>query len=139
MAVIGTQLWTFEGCAKAGADLLAIESIGGKDMHDEAMMFCEIDKSLFSLGVLGAMDMSRLMADMLKLIPADTIVFGNVDPASQFRNGTPESIREATLNILKDCSQHKNFVISSGCDVPPLSILDNIDSFFTAVKDFNKA
>ncbi len=79
------------------------------------------------------------MSDMLKLIPADTIAFGNVDPAGQFRNGTPESIREATLNILKDCSQHKNFVISSGCDVPPLSSWDNIEAFFTAVKDFYKA
>ncbi len=78
------------------------------------------------------------MSDMLKLIPADTIAFGNVDPASQFRNGTPESIREATLNILKDCSHHKNFIISSGCDVPPLSSWDNIDSFFKAVKDFYK-
>lgn len=39
------------------------------------------------------------MSKMLKLIPSDTIAFGNVDPASQFRNGTPESIREATLNI----------------------------------------
>ncbi|MEN2777423.1 methyltransferase MtaB domain-containing protein, partial [Acetivibrio clariflavus] len=55
---------TFEGCAKAGADLLSIESIGGKDMHDEAMMFCEIDKSLFSLGVLGSMDMSRLWKEI---------------------------------------------------------------------------
>lgn len=51
---------TFEGTAKAGADLLSIESIGGKDVHDDAIMFCEITKSLFALGVLGAKDMSRL-------------------------------------------------------------------------------
>lgn len=76
------------------------------------------------------------MSEMLKLIPSDTIAFGNVDPASQFRNGTPESIREATLNIMKDCCQHKNFVISSGCDVPPLSSWDNINAFFAAVKEF---
>ncbi len=79
------------------------------------------------------------MSEMMKLIPADTVAFGNVDPASQFRNGTPESIREATLNIMKDCCQHKNFVISSGCDVPPLSSWDNINAFFGAVKDFYKA
>ncbi len=76
------------------------------------------------------------MSEMLKLIPSDTIVFGNVDPAGQFRNGTPESIREATQNILKDCSQHKNFVISSGCDIPPLSSWKNIDAFFAAVQEY---
>src|SRR5690606_4089844 len=51
---------TFRRCAEAGADMLAIESIGGKDVHDEANIYCEIDKSLFALGILGARDMSRL-------------------------------------------------------------------------------
>ncbi|HHV99237.1 MAG TPA: methanol--corrinoid methyltransferase [Clostridiaceae bacterium] len=53
-------LETFEGSAKVGADFLAIESIGGKDIHDDALVYCEITKSLFSLGVLGARDMSKL-------------------------------------------------------------------------------
>ncbi|MCK5129528.1 MAG: methanol--corrinoid methyltransferase, partial [Clostridiales bacterium] len=51
---------TFEGCANAGADYLSIESIGGKDTHDDAILYCEIDKSLFSLGVLGVRDMHKL-------------------------------------------------------------------------------
>lgn len=51
---------TFEGGARAGADFLAIESIGGKDVHDDAILYCELDKSIFALGVLGARDMSRL-------------------------------------------------------------------------------
>lgn len=79
------------------------------------------------------------MSEMMKLIPSHTIAFGNVDPANQFRNGTPESVREATLNIMKDCCQYKNFVISSGCDIPPLSSWDNIDAFFGAVNEFYKA
>lgn len=79
-----------------------------------------------------------VLADMLKLVPADVPVFGNVDPASQFRNGTPESIREATLNVLTACSQHKNHIISSGCDIPPMASWANIDSFFAAIKEFYK-
>lgn len=76
---------TFEGCAKAGADLLSIESIGGKDMHDEAMMFCEIDKSLFSLGVLGAMDMSKLWRE-IKAIADRTGTIAAGDSACGFAN-----------------------------------------------------
>ncbi len=60
-------LETFEGCAKEGADFLAIESIGGKDIHDDAIMFCEITKSLFALGVLGARDMSRLWSAIVDI------------------------------------------------------------------------
>jgi len=29
---------TFEGCAAAGAELLSSESVGGKEVHDEALM-----------------------------------------------------------------------------------------------------
>ena len=76
------------------------------------------------------------MAEMLRHIPDDTVAMGNVDPASQFRNGTPESIREATLSVMNACCSHPNFVISSGCDIPPLSKWENIDAFFGAVKEF---
>ena len=55
---------TFEGAASAGAEYLAIESIGGKDVHDDAIMYCEIDKSLFALGVLGVRDMHRLWTEI---------------------------------------------------------------------------
>lgn len=51
---------TFEGAAGAGAELLAIESVGGKEIHDEAVMYCDLPKSVFALTVLGALDMERL-------------------------------------------------------------------------------
>ncbi|MGI5897220.1 MAG: uroporphyrinogen decarboxylase family protein [Oscillospiraceae bacterium] len=76
------------------------------------------------------------MTEMVKHIPADTVVMGNIDPSTQFRNGTPESIRQATLELLEACHSYPNFVISSGCDIPPLSSWENIDAFFAAVKEF---
>ena len=59
-------LETFEGCAAAGADLLAIESVGGKEVHDEAVMYCDIKKSIFALSVLGCKDMERLWTEIVK-------------------------------------------------------------------------
>lgn len=76
------------------------------------------------------------MSEMMPNIPADKAVFGNIDPAGQFCNGTPESIRQATLALLEECGKYPNFIISSGCDIPPKSSWDNIDSFFAAVKEF---
>lgn len=76
------------------------------------------------------------MTEMIKHIPDDTVVMGNIDPAGEFRNGTPESIRKATMDLLAACREHKNFVISSGCDIPPLSSWDNIDAFFAAAKEY---
>ena len=76
------------------------------------------------------------MTEMIKHIPDDTVVMGNIDPAGEFRNGTPESIRKATMDLLAACGEHKNFVITSGCDIPPLSSWDNIDAFFAAAKEY---
>ncbi|MGM9629202.1 uroporphyrinogen decarboxylase family protein [Butyricicoccus sp.] len=61
---------------------------------------------------------------------------GNVDPAGEFRNSTPESVRRATLDVMEKFCSHPNFVISSGCDIPPMSSWDNIDAFFAAVDEF---
>lgn len=77
------------------------------------------------------------MKDMMDHIPETVVAMGNVDPATQFRNGTPESIREETLRIMGECCPtHPNFVISSGCDIPPASSWDNIDAFFSAVQEY---
>ena len=77
------------------------------------------------------------MKEMLEKMPSDVVVMGNIDPAGEFRNGTPESIYRATAALMeKCCAAHPNFVISSGCDIPPMAKWENIDSFFSAVKDF---
>ena len=76
------------------------------------------------------------MEEMMAQMPADIPAMGNVDPAGQFRNGTPESIREETLAIMNACCKYPNFVISSGCDIPPASKWENIDAFFKAVDEF---
>ena len=76
------------------------------------------------------------MAEMMTHIPADVIAMGNVDPAAQFKNGTPDSIKAETKRIMAECCKYKNFVISSGCDIPPMSPWENIDAFFKAVDEF---
>lgn len=76
------------------------------------------------------------MADVLPLMPSDRLVMGNVDPAAEFRHGTPESVRAKTLEVLESCASYPNFVPSSGCDIPPMSPWENIDAFFDAVDEF---
>ena len=90
--------------------------------------------AIFGLGAMGYHFGNAIrLADMLPHAPADRLVMGNVDPAGQLRNGTPDSIRAATLQVMEDCSRWPNFVPSTGCDVPPMSSWENIDAFFSAV------
>ncbi|HEX7599198.1 MAG TPA: methyltransferase MtaB domain-containing protein [Polyangia bacterium] len=51
---------SFELCAAAGADFLAVESTGGKEIHDDAILNGDLAASAFALGVLGSRDMAYL-------------------------------------------------------------------------------
>ena len=76
------------------------------------------------------------MADMMVKMPADTVVMGNVDPAGVLRQGKPDTVRAATLAVMEKCCSYPNFVISSGCDIPPATPWENLDAFFAAVEEF---
>lgn len=95
---------------------------------------------IYRLGAAGyhfgdAIDLASVLPDA----PADALIMGNVSPSRQFCNGTKDSVTEETHRIMDDCSGYPNFVISSGCDIPPLSPWENIDAFFQAVQSFYKA
>lgn len=51
---------SFEYCAREGADFLAIESTGGKEIHDEAILTGDLSLSVFALGILASRDMAYL-------------------------------------------------------------------------------
>lgn len=76
------------------------------------------------------------MLEMLEKMPGDVLTMGNVDPAGVLRNGTPEKTREETLAIMEACCSYPNFLISSGCDIPPATPWENLDAFFAAVAEF---
>lgn len=79
------------------------------------------------------------MVEVLKQIPSDALVMGNLDPVSIFKMSSPESIRKATLELLEATRKYPNFILSSGCDVPPQTPFENIDAFYTALNEFNHA
>ena len=74
--------------------------------------------------------------EALKVIPADKMIIGNIDPAGTIRNGNPETVYKETTDLLERCGKYPNFVIASGCDIPPVSPMENIEAFFDAVRDF---
>jgi methanol--5-hydroxybenzimidazolylcobamide Co-methyltransferase len=58
---------TFEGCAAAGAELLSIESLGGKEIHDDALMMGDLPGVIFALCVLGVRDMQFLWPRIVQI------------------------------------------------------------------------
>ncbi len=85
------QPWTrlkrsFELCAKAGADILSIESVGGKEVHDQALMFGDFEGIVFALGVLAPRDMSWLWREIGSICDRHPGVVSGGDSACGFAN-----------------------------------------------------
>jgi len=54
------MLELFERAGEAGAELLSIESVGGKEVNDEALQACDVAQVIFALCVMGVRDMRFL-------------------------------------------------------------------------------
>lgn len=74
------------------------------------------------------------MREILENAPEDVICMGNIDPVACFAKGTAESVRKATADMMSTCGGYKNFIPSSGCDIPAKSSWDNINAFFDGLK-----
>lgn len=78
-------------------------------------------------------DMVQALGDC----PEDVIVMGNLDPVGVFKQGDPDSVYKLTMELLEKTAAYRNFVISSGCDIPPHASNANIEAFYNAVKEYN--
>jgi len=76
---------SFEECAREGADVLSIESVGGKEVHDEALMYGDVAGILFALGSLAPRDMEFLWRMVVDLCAAQNVIPGG-DSACGFAN-----------------------------------------------------
>lgn len=79
------MLELFERSAQAGAELLSIESVGGKEVHDEALQMGEIGHCVFALCTMGVRDMEFLWTRIVEIADRHE-VYGAGDTACGFAN-----------------------------------------------------
>lgn len=72
---------------------------------------------------------------MLKLMPKDVVVMGNIDPVC-LKDASKQEVIAATNTLLEAVGDVDNFVISSGCDIPPLAKWENIDAFMKTADEY---
>ena len=106
-----------------------LHNCGNKGQWTQA----RIDSGAAALHFGNAVD----MVATLEQCPSDLIVMGNIDPVGILKQASSEDVYRITSDLLAKTAGYKNFVISSGCDMPPLVPEANIKAFYKAVADFN--
>lgn len=111
--------------------IVVLHNCGNAGHCTEAMLYTGADAYHFG----NRIDM--LLA--LKDCPPESLVMGNLDPVSLFKMASPDEVYSQTLRLLENTAGYSNFVLSSGCDIPPHTPIENIDSFYRALRDYNKS
>lgn len=78
------------------------------------------------------------IVDVLERCGQDVLIMGNLDPVGIFKMASPCQMREETLHLLHQAGKYTNFILSSGCDIPPHTPLANIEAFYQALDSYNQ-
>ncbi len=71
----------------------------------------------------------------LEQVPENIIISGNLDPSGVFCNLNVDEMKTTTSEMMEQVHKHRNFLASSGCDIPAHAPMDNINVFYEAVKE----
>jgi uroporphyrinogen decarboxylase len=72
----------------------------------------------------------------LNQVSPKVVLCGNLDPTTVFTQLPPEEVVTRAVRLLTATAMHRNFVISSGCDLPPNTPLASLDAFYDASAAF---
>jgi len=73
-----------------------------------------------------------ILAALMK-VPEDIVLCGNLDPSAVFVGAPAQEVHAKTKALCEATASRRNFVISSGCDIPAQAPMPNLEAFFTAV------
>jgi uroporphyrinogen decarboxylase len=144
----------------AGADLICV--LEPSAMMISAVQFPEFSgqycQKIFSEGISGIrvlhicgdtnhliLEMEKTGADGLSLdkqvvLPQaydtlcdETVLIGNIDPVSVLTFSDTAAVKSKSLELIQAMQAKENFILSSGCDIPPLAPIENIKAMVSAI------
>lgn len=110
--------------------LVILHNCGNQGHCTEAMLYSGANAYHFG----NAID----MVETLKYCPKDKLIMGNVDPVGVLKMSSAKEVNAYVSNLLNRTSYFDNFVLSTGCDLPPHVPAENILAFFEALNDYNQ-
>jgi len=93
-------------------------------------------KSMLDSGAIGlSLDSIMNFEELKKIIPKEIALIGNLDPVKIFLQSTTNEVAEATRSLRESMKDTKNFILSSDCDIPISTPLENIEAFMKAARE----
>jgi uroporphyrinogen decarboxylase len=115
----------FEAIKSAGA--FPVLHICGKSTH--------LLSAMTQTGAHGlSLDSVVSFPDIATQVPPEIALIGNLAPVDVIMQGSQQDVINATRRLLDAMEPYPNFILSSGCDLPLETPLDNIRSLVQVAK-----
>jgi len=89
--------------------------------------------AMVSTGAQGlSLDAMVDLPAVAKSIPSDVVLLGNISPTAVMVDMPPAGVYEKTRSLVEAMRPHRNFILSTGCDLPLETPLANIQAFMDA-------
>lgn len=69
-------------------------------------------------------------------IPEEIVLIGNINPTGKILGGNPVQVKCETENLLRSMDRFPNFILSTGCDLPPETPIENIAAMVETGKNY---
>jgi uroporphyrinogen decarboxylase len=87
-----------------------------------------------------SLDSPQTGVDLVKaarIAGPEVVIMGNVNPTAVMKDGSPDQVRKACCDLLEQMREIPNFILSTGCDLPPGVPLENMHAFMQAAREFS--
>ena len=119
-----------DSCAFSGVSL--VYHICGNTMHlIEKMTESGVDAL--------SLDSAETGVDLIiaaQKVSEKIILMGNINPTGTILTGTPEEVEIEVCRLLERMKPFKNYILSTGCDLPQDTPAENIKAFMRAGRNF---
>lgn len=127
--------WTFAGLSTQNVirhlNTRTILHICGNTTH--------LTENMCKTGTQGlSLDSVVSVPDIASMVPSDVVLIGNVDPVRTVVQGSREKVCEETTKLLDAMAEYENFILSTGCDLPPETPIENIVELVETTKAYQK-
>lgn len=70
------------------------------------------------------------------VVPQDVMIIGNINPTSTMSSGTPGQVEKEVIDLLEAMDPYPNFILSTGCDLPFETPVENISAFMRTGRSY---
>ena len=76
------------------------------------------------------------LPEVAKNLSPEVIIMGNINPTGKILIGRPDEVKIEVMELMKRMDPYPNFILSTGCDLPQETPLENIRAFMEAGRSY---